>query len=28
VELPVLTVPHGCPDGYSYYPARGRCIPI
>jgi hypothetical protein len=28
VDLPVLAVPHYCPDGYSYYPARGRCIPI
>ncbi len=28
VELPVLGTPHMCPSGYSYYAARGRCVPL
>jgi hypothetical protein len=28
VELPVVGTPHACPNGYSYYVAYRRCVPI
>jgi hypothetical protein len=28
VDLPVVGIPRACPNGYSYYAAYRRCVPI